>query len=105
MKTGGLVRAKVQIAEEGDELWVFAEPGDIGRVVDVFEDGWVMVAWEIGACQCHTDELESAGSAESAEDDGSGNAESESAAPVSGVDLDSDHGPVASVDLDRHEGV
>lgn len=110
MKTGDQVQAKKQIDELGDggEYVVHARVGDIGQVVDVFpaDDGaWLMVAWEGGACQCHTDEVESAGSTESAQDNGSALAESEGPAPVSGVDLDTDHGSSSGVDLERHEGV
>lgn len=58
MKKGNEVAAKTQITEENEDgLSVYAEPGEVGRVVDDFEGGWFMVAWASGSAQCHADEL------------------------------------------------
>lgn len=58
MKVGDVVSAKGQITEEieGGAV-VHAEPGERGRVVDVFPDDWLMIAWSNAAAHCHADEL------------------------------------------------
>lgn len=58
------VRAARRITEEGfreAELYVHAEPGDVGEVLEVADvgPGWLMVRWSRGdsVSMCHTDEL------------------------------------------------
>ncbi len=58
MKMGQEVVAKTQITEVTEEgMRVYAEPGEVGQVVDDFQDGWLMVAWDSGSTQCHENEL------------------------------------------------
>lgn len=59
---GEIVVARARVEEEGFQgpgMYVHAERGEVGEVVDVFDAGWSMVRWaRTGtACQCHEDEL------------------------------------------------
>lgn len=56
---GSVVRAKVVVTETTDEgETTFAQVGESGEVLEVFEGGTMMIAWPGGVAECDSSELE-----------------------------------------------
>ena len=59
MHVGSVVRARVVVTESTDEGEVtFAQVGELGEVLEVFDGGTLMVAWPGGVAECDSSELE-----------------------------------------------
>jgi ribosomal protein S11 len=57
------VRATALLTERnflGEDLFVHAEPGDIGTIIDVLDEEWATVLWEQSGTMtdCHREEYE-----------------------------------------------
>lgn len=62
MTAGDWVQAVEQVTEEGfrgEDLWIHAEKGAVGHVLDVVDALWVNVYWERtgSVTVCHVEEI------------------------------------------------